>query len=164
MRGLGAFLNEVCVCTLMRYNPHTYAEGPAWLSLPQAASAGCALSDKRDSPGGRGARRKGSSEPCVSQIPSCRDRRQRKEAKKGGHQRDWKGSREGRGKLHSVLCTPVPALRSHFVHSRSIPFGAKQRTLKTDKSIRTCSRAGDTLCVCSCPIHLSIATYLCIIM
>ena len=39
---------QVCVCSFMRYNSHTYSEGTAWLTLTRKSKV-CSLSDISDS-------------------------------------------------------------------------------------------------------------------
>ena len=106
----------------MRYNPHTYAEGTAWLGLSQlqtqthrAKDAPCLTNAFL--PGGRSARRTSSEEPGVSQNPSFCDKTRKKEAKGGSGDRRAEGGREGRSRLHSVRYHSVRIPQSQTIPS-----------------------------------------------
>ena len=117
----------VCVCALMRYKPHTYAEGTTLLNLSRAQvhqHEGCALSDKRNSLSERITRRRSSDEPGVNQNPSFCDNLRRKEAQEGEEQRRWGGRQRKKGQdpVHSMPFQT--SSHGQSIPARSIPFRA----------------------------------------
>ena len=120
--------------SLMRYNPHTYAEGTAWLSLSQLQLQTHIVKDapcltNAILPSGRSARRKGSTgKEEASSIPFHGTRREpepillRQDTKEGSDRervatkRRRKEGRDRRSKPRSVLCRSIQA---HL--SRTIP-------------------------------------------
>ena len=126
----------MCVCSLMRYNPHTYAEGTAWLSLSQVhlqrrKAKGCTLSDKRVSSRrthrkeNRFRRTRREPEP----IPLRQDTKEGSERRGDATEGDGRQGRKERA-LFRFMPYRTPGVGSSL-RARSIPFGAMYSMCRT---------------------------------